>query len=225
MAGTSNGRASSLVALVAVGAKSGEAGLAAALREQYTQNLLTQLLHDPEPETQKAAAFALGLIGDQTVASLLAAALKTENLWVHAVVEQSLWRLWFRSGNADTDALLRDGVRRMEEQRLDEARAVFDRVIADAPDYAEGYNQRAIVLYLMGEWEQALQDCQRVLELTPVHFGALAGMGHCYLREKEVRAALTAYERALSINPHMPGIQQSVEQLRELLRREGGTAT
>lgn len=220
MAGV-NGKTSPFVALVACRMQTGEEHLVAALREQYSQNALLHLLRDPESETQKAAAVALSLIGDEATGPLLATALRTQDLGVHTVVEQSLWRFWFRSGDAEIDALLRSGVRLIEARRFDEACAVFDRVIKAKPGFAEGYNQRAIVRYLMGEWGPSIQDCQRVIDLNPVHFGALAGLGHCYLQQHNVHAALNAYERALAVNPHMPGIRERMEQLREWLRHEG----
>jgi tetratricopeptide (TPR) repeat protein len=117
----------------------------------------------------------------------------------------------------DVDALMQEGVRLLESQRFDDASALFDRVIALAPDFAEGYNQRAVVYYFQEDWTQAIQDCQTAVSLNPVHFGALAGMGHCYLQCQELQAALTAFEKALAVNPHMPAIRSNIDRIRKFM--------
>ena len=217
MINASNGGPPHLVGFLATYAHHDESQLVAALIDKYPQDDLLPMLRDTEPEIQKAAAFALSLIGDITTGAHMAEVLHTDDATVHLTVEQSLWRLWFRSGRDDVDALLSQGVRLMEAQQLDEAQAIFDRVIAMASTFAEGYNQRAIVFYLTGEWERSIADCEQAIALNPVHFGALAGMGHCYLKRHEIMAALAAYERALAINPRMTGIRRTVEQLRSIL--------
>lgn len=217
MINASNGTSSHLVTFLATYAHHDESQLVAALGEAYPQDVLLSMLRDAGPETQKAAAFALSLIGDITTSAHMAEALHTDDTAVHQTVEQSLWRLWFRSGRDDVDALLSQGVYLMETQQLDEAQAVFDRVIAMASTFPEGYNQRAIVFFLAGNWDRSIADCEQAIALNPNHFGALAGMGHCYLKRNEFMAALAAYERALAINPRMAGIRRTVEQLRSIL--------
>jgi tetratricopeptide (TPR) repeat protein len=220
MAGSTNGTLSHLASFLASYAHTGESELAQALKKAYPLDTLIALALTSDPDTRKAAAFAVTLIGDSACAQQLAPALHTPDLMVHLVVEQALWRLWFKSGRAEVDILMEEGVRLLEAKRLDEARMLFDRVIAMAPMFAEGYNQRAIVFYLMKDWDRSLEDCMQAITLNPVHFGALAGMGHCYLQRHELKPALAAYERALAVNPHMAGIRQNIEQIRAWLQRE-----
>lgn len=214
---SSNGHTPPLPALIASYVRHKEARLADVLRGRYSQDTLLGFLADDAVETRKAAAYALSLIGEASVGTAMARGLRTDDPIEHIVFEQALWRLWFRSGRPDVDALLREGVRLMEAQQLDEARERFDRVIGLAPEFPEGYNQRAIVYYMMGEWAQSIADCERVVAMNPVHFGALAGLGHCYLQQHQAEAALAAYERALAVNPHMDAIRERVRQLRDLL--------
>jgi tetratricopeptide (TPR) repeat protein len=116
--------------------------------------------------------------------------------------------------------LMVEGVRLMEMQRYPEAVHIFDQIIARAPNFAEGYNKRATVYYLMQEFEKSIADIQNTLELNPVHFGALSGMGLCYLGLDEPRKALEWFERAVTVNPNMDTIQSYIQQIREFLRNQ-----
>ena len=59
-------------------------------------------------------------------------------------------------------------------------------------DFAEGYNQRAIAYFMLEELSKSIEDCKKTSELNRYHFGALAGMGHCYLKLGDLAAAMDA---------------------------------
>jgi tetratricopeptide (TPR) repeat protein len=131
-----------------------------------------------------------------------------------------MWTIWLRSGNDQIDALMLDGIRLMEAEHYLEAAEIFDQIIAGAPQFAEGYNKRATVYYLMQEFEKSIADIHTTLELNPVHFGALSGMGLCYLGLEEPRQALGWFERAIVVNPNMATIQSYIQQIREFLKNQ-----
>ena len=216
--GSANGASAPLTTLLARYTHRAPADLEQAVLAVYSKDrVLSLALEDADIETRKAAIYALSVVGDFAYAEPLAAALHTPLPDVHQIVEQALWQLWFKSGRPDVDALMEEGGHLLALQRLDEAGILFDRVIGLAPDFAEGYNQRAVVNYLKQNWLQAIQDCLLTLSRNPVHYGALAGMGHCYLQRQDFQAALEAYEKALAVNPHMPAIRDSADQIRKFM--------
>ncbi|MGH6892472.1 MAG: tetratricopeptide repeat protein, partial [Dongiaceae bacterium] len=91
---------------------------------------------------------------------------------------------------------------------------LFDKMIEVAPDFSEGWNKRATVLYLIGEYGRSRADVAKTLELEPRHFGALSGLGLIYIAEGDDEKALEAFRRALTVNPTMPGPQRWVEELK-----------
>src|SRR5262245_64676565 len=93
----------------------------------------------------------------------------------------ALWEMWCRSGQPEVDALLAEGIEAMERQRLRVAAGIFDRLVALAPDFPEGWNKRATVRYLLREFEASIADCRETLERKPHHFGALSGQGLCHM--------------------------------------------
>jgi tetratricopeptide (TPR) repeat protein len=107
----------------------------------------------------------------------------------------------------------------MAAQRFTDAVALFDEVIARAPDFAEGWNKRATLYYLMGEWDRSLADCEEVIRRNPIHFGALAGFGLNYLQKDDLVHAAEYFERALEVNPNLAQVAATLEQIRAALRQ------
>ena len=121
-----------------------------------------------------------------------------------------LWQLWHQSGNPELDALLHQGVRAMQAQRLSEAEAIFTRLIEAAPAFAEGWNKRATVRYLAKDYAGSIADCRETLARNPNHFGALSGQGLCHLARGEYAAAAAMFRRALAVHPHLDGVRANL---------------
>jgi tetratricopeptide (TPR) repeat protein len=145
-------------------------------------------------------------------------ALKGEDPELAATAEAILWRGWCRSGDADIDRTFRAGVEAMQQQKLAEAEALFNRIIELKPEFAEGWNKRATIRYLRRNFIGAIADCQRTLELNPNHFGAASGQGLCHWSLNEHREAAICFRRALEIHPHLSAVRHNLA----LAESEGG---
>jgi len=191
-------------------------GLSGAPAEQG--GLLDQLRTGTPPERHAAAA-RLADIGDAAATADLVRALRDADAGVREAAGSALWMIWHRSGDGEVDTLLRRGIALMEQRRFPEAVAVFSEVIAQAPGFAEGWNKRATVYYLMGEHDRSLADCEEVIRRNPIHFGALSGFGLIYLEKDDLPRAAEYFERALAVNPNLAQIEAVLEQIREILRQ------
>ena len=136
-----------------------------------------------------------------------------------ARAEAVLWDLWCQSGRPAVDALLRRGIESMERGLLDGALALFSQFIAQAADFAEGWNKRATAYYLMGELDRSLADCEEVVKRNPVHFGALSGFGLIYLQKEDLPKAAEYFEKALAVDPTLTQVEAALERIREVLRQ------
>jgi len=134
-----------------------------------------------------------------------------------------IWTIWQTHEDGAVRQEMRRAAAAMSTDRLAAAESHLDRVVELAPGYAEGWNQRATVRYLRGRFAESAADISRVLALEPRHFGALEGLGLIYLEMDLPRAALDAFEHALSVNPHLPGARERVRRLRRGQDRDGGT--
>jgi tetratricopeptide (TPR) repeat protein len=144
--------------------------------------------------------------------------LRDENATVRAYAEQALWMLWSRSGDAGVDRLMARGAEEMHSGRHREAIATYSEVIRRRPAFAEGWNKRATVLYLMQEFRRSLEDCAEVLRRNPRHFGALSGAGLNHLELEQPAEALVWFRRALEVNPNMAAVEAHVRRLEAVLR-------
>jgi tetratricopeptide (TPR) repeat protein len=174
----------------------------------------------PDVDTRRLAAARLGDTGRMEDGPALVRALRDPDVVVRALAENSLWRVWSRSGDAEVDALFALGVEQMSLRQGPAAVELFTRIIEKKPDFAEGWNKRATVYFLMGEYDKSLSDCDEVIKRNPAHFGALSGYGQIYLQMGEPERALPYLERALAVNPNMEQVERVVEQLKDQLARQ-----
>jgi len=165
-------------------------------------------------DARKVAALALGLLGNVDCIPALAEQLGDPDPMVNQMAEHALWSIWFRCGTPAANCEIKKGLDVLSQRKFDCAVRHFSRAIEHAPDFAEAYNQRAIAHYLKEEYEESAQDCRTTVKLMPCHFGAWAGLGHCYAHMNRHEEAIASYERALEINPHLSCVRDAVMELK-----------
>ena len=183
--------------------------------------------HIEDMRILQTLCFALGLVGlahignaDQTDPRLesLFEELKTAaEPAAAAPIEQQIWGIWLEPSDPAVQPLLETGMAAMSLGDHRAALEAFDQVVAMAPGFAEGWNKRATVHYLLNNLEESLADIDETLALEPRHFGALSGRGLVYVKLREPEQALAAFEEALEVSPQMIGPRANAEALRELL--------
>ncbi|HVO93395.1 MAG TPA: tetratricopeptide repeat protein [Terriglobales bacterium] len=144
--------------------------------------------------------------------------LKGEDSELAATAEAILWRIWCRSGDPEADRLFRAGVEALQQRKLEEAAEIFGRLIGLKPEFAEGWNKRATVRYLLQDCTGSIADCQQTLARNPHHFGAASGQGLCHLSLHQFREAAVCFRRALEIHPHLEAVRHNLA----LAEAEGG---
>jgi tetratricopeptide (TPR) repeat protein len=190
---------------------------ASAVAQTPTREEALADLHRADAEARRQGAVWLGETGRMEDVPELVKALRDPDAVVRALAENSLWQVWSRSGDPEIDALFALGVEQMTLRQGPAAIAIFSRIIEKKPDFAEGWNKRATVYFLLGDYEKSLADCDEVMKRNPNHFGALSGYGQIYLRLDQPERALVYFERALAVNPNMEGVAQVIEELKALL--------
>lgn len=137
-----------------------------------------------------------------------------------APIEAQIWALWLETSDRAAASHLQAGLNAMRVGDHRAALQAFDRLVTIAPDFAEGWNKRATVHYLAGNFEQSLEDIATTISLEPRHFGALSGRGLVYFNLNDLGRALVSFEAALAVHPHMPGPRINAEAIRQILGQE-----
>jgi tetratricopeptide (TPR) repeat protein len=128
-------------------------------------------------------------------------------------IEQEILRRFSRSGSATADLLMSWAVDAMEEKNYPLALDVLDQIILLKPDFAEAWNKRATVYYLIDDYGESLSDIRQTLALEPRHFGALSGFGMILQAMDRNEEAVRVLRRALEINPRLEKVRESLERL------------
>ena len=208
-------RVLALLALAAVLVTPGSRVISAA--EPTREEALAALADTRDVDNRRRGALALAETGAMADVPKLAAALRDDDPLVRKLAERAMWEVWSRSGDASVDRLLASGIEQMGAREGELAVQTFTEVIRRRPDFAEGWNKRATVYYLMGEYQKSLADCDEVMKRNPYHFGALSGYGMIYLQLDQPAKALDYFQRALKVNPNLESVNETVEMLKPLL--------
>ena len=146
----------------------------------------------------------------------------TKDLSSAQLIENEIWEIWSihpsddRRGFRLTELLIQ-GTRLMNMRELSKAYEIFTKVITVESDWAEAWNKRATVLYLMKEYESSLADIQITLVLEPRHFGALSGQALNYIELNLYEKAIESYKAAQKIYPLLDSAKKMIPELQELI--------
>lgn len=137
---------------------------------------------------------------DSSLAALLSD-LKATEAKIRDRATQQLWQRWYRQkGDYGFECLQRAEVL-MTAGEMPAAEQLLTDLVAQLPDFAEAWNRRAVLRYLQSQYSESLSDCDRVIELNPIHFGALHGKGLSLAALGHYREAIAAFRAALEIQP------------------------
>ena len=142
--------------------------------------------------------------------------LSNDNMQASTILAD-IWDIWSIAENVEVQEIFDEGNNMMDRGSLEEAIALFTQVIDLKPDFAEGWNKRATVLFLKGELEASISDIQKTLELEPRHFGALDGLAEIYLIQDDLLGAAATYKRILEIIPTSKKSQDRLKLINELI--------
>ena len=148
--------------------------------------------------------------------------LKTTNNYENSKkIESKIWKLWTTHPSEESlTALLADGSFYMSQNKLETAYETFTKTIELDSNWAEAWNKRATVLYLMGKYELSQADIDKVLELEKRHFGALSGQGLVQTALKNYQKAIDSYIEAHKIHPNMKSPLIMIEKLQTQIKKE-----
>ena len=140
-------------------------------------------------------------------------------------IENKIWKIWITHPSEDRRGyrlteLLAQGSFLIKQGKLSKAYGLFSQIILDDPKWAEAWNKRATVLYMMGNYEQSQNDINEVLKLEERHFGALSGQGLVQIKLKNYKKAIESYKKVEKLYPSMEAPKLMIPRIKKLIKEQ-----
>ncbi len=136
-------------------------------------------------------------------------------------IEEQIGIMFLESGSASVDLLMTRGASALSAGDNNTAKKLFTAVTEIAPNYAEGWHQRAELEGAANDDENAMVSLQRVLSLNPREFKAMAELAGMLEDYGDKAAALKLYRRALALDPQLEGVDRHVKALTTEVEGQG----
>lgn len=167
------------------------------MMRNLVQLLLTVLLLSVSP------AFADDAADRLAVDKLFAALRVAPDAETARAIDRQIWTYWTEPSDPILAGRMREALVARNTGNPAAAVRLLDKLVADYPDYAEGWNQRATLHYMMGDFDASIADCEKVLAIEPRHFGALSGRALIYLQLDKRALAIKDMAAALAVHPYL----------------------
>ena len=148
-----------------------------------------------------ASKIALADQNDPRLNNLFKKLNETENQDEIRDLISDIWNIWYEVDDPKVIEYFEKGIQAMNLRNYPLAIRFFNNLIEEDPNFAEGWNKRATVHFMMGNFDQSMQDIIKTLELEPRHFGALDGMSLIFIHQGQFQQAIDVYDKMLEIFP------------------------
>jgi Flp pilus assembly protein TadD len=150
---------------------------------------------------------------DRELDTLFAALAKTRSAEEAKPVEEQILSRFMASGSPSVDLLMSRAAAALAGGDKNDARRIVNAVTAVAPDYAEGWHQKAKMQANDGDDVGAIVSFNKAITLNPRQFEAYAELGTVLLADGDKKDALATLRKALALDPHLDGLDHEVSQL------------
>lgn len=190
----------------------------ASVARHYANSTLQRLVLSGDLYSRRAAALALGLLGDDSCMATLGPLLRNADRKLRLVVDDALRAISFRQGTAAQRQQLEVIVRSNECGHFERSIDLSTQLIESNGGSAEVYHQRSLAFFQLDSIEHAIADCRQVLKLDEFHYAAMVGLGHCHLELGDLLEALFWFRRAVDAYPDLEQVRLQVRRLEQAIQ-------
>ena len=182
--------------------------------EHYSSPTLCSLLSRGDVELRRAAAIALGMLGDRVAIESVGRALADRDRGVRLAADDSFRALLVRSASPNHLQKLLHVMHLNDGGEFGAALAPAIILVDQVPRYAEGHHQLAICWLGLENDVQAEVAYRACLWHCRYHYLAWQGLGRARLVRGDRRGAVAALERCLNICPDMESARVQIRAIR-----------
>ncbi|MEM7478592.1 MAG: tetratricopeptide repeat protein [Planctomycetota bacterium] len=185
---------------------------------RYSLGTLERMVVGGDLHHRRAAALALGLLGDSNSFEVLGPLLRHEDRKLRLVVDDAVRSIATREGNIAHRQQLERIVRSNDCGAFERSIELASDLIEGGDASAEVYHQRSLALFQMDSIECAIDDCRQVLKRNEFHYGAMVGLGHCHLELGDLMEALNWFKKSLAVFPDLEPVRVQVKRLERAIQ-------
>ena len=130
-------------------------------------------------------------------------------------VRKKIYAVFTQSGSASIDLLMARATAAFANQDAGLARRLIDSVTRIAPNFAEGWRQRAALQSASGDDRGAMVSLHKAIALNPRHFAAMMELAGLLESYGDKAGALKLTRQALKLDPHMDGAEHRERALKK----------
>lgn len=190
----------------------------AAVAAKYSLATLQRLAASGDRYSRRAAALALGLIGDMRSNAVLGPLLRSRDRKLRLVVDDALRAISAREGTAAQRQQLERVVRCNECGHFERSIELATHLIESTGGTSETYHQRSLALFQLDSIESSIDDCRQSLRLNPYHYAAMVGLGHCHLELGDLLESLFWFRQALDVYPDLEAVRLQIRRLEKAIQ-------
>lgn len=184
----------------------------------YSNSTLLRLVISGNLYSRRAAALALGLLGDNSCVPQMGPMLASDDRKLRLVVDDAMRAIGAREGTTAERQQLELIVRANECGNFEKSIEMSTAMIDSMGGSAEAFHQRSLALFQVDSIEQAIEDCRQVLKLNGYHYAAMVGLGHCHLELGDLLESLFWFRRALDVNPDLEQVRLQIRRLEKAIQ-------
>lgn len=190
----------------------------AAVAVKYSLATLQRLSASGDTYSRRAAALALGLIGDMRSNTVLGPLLRSRDRKLRLVVDDALRAISAREGTATQRQQLERIVRCNECGHFERSIELSTHLIESTGGTSETYHQRSLAFFQVDAIELSIDDCRQALRLNPYHYAAMVGLGHCHLELGDLLESLFWFRQALDVYPDLEAVRLQIRRLEKAIQ-------
>lgn len=119
------------------------------------------------------------------------------------------------------EALKAQGNSSMTGRRYTEAIDLYTMAISFCEDNAVYYSNRAAAHTQLGQYEEAMADCKKAIQLDPTYSKAYSRLGLAYYAQGKYHEAIeNGFKKALTLDPSSTSIQENLKAAQQKLNEE-----
>jgi len=167
----------------------------------YTPATLFRLIGSSKSQVRMAAAWGLGMIGDEMHLKPLGYLLRDDIRGVRSAADEARRSILFRTQSPWHRRTAEEVEDFLASSEMEKASSLADQLVEETELRSDAYLLRAWVRVCNVQWDAAIEDCKKTLTIDPFCYRACVALGQCFWHQNRNAAALECFYESMPLYP------------------------